>query len=57
MNKKENFLKGFIKENPIFGVGVGDHMDEVHSKIPEKHKYIANKLLNIFPSTTRGIIF
>ena len=32
-----------IKENPIFGVGVGDHMDEVHSKIPEKHKYIANK--------------
>lgn len=27
-----------IKENPIFGVGTGDHMDELRKRIPEEEK-------------------
>lgn len=27
-----------IKENPLFGVGTGDHMDELRKKIPEEEK-------------------
>lgn len=30
-----------IQENFLFGVGTGDHMDEVRAIIPEKHKYLA----------------
>lgn len=35
-----------IKNNWLFGVGTGDHMDEVRDAIPQKHAYIAdsNKL-------------
>ncbi|AXX92912.1 polymerase [Malaciobacter molluscorum LMG 25693] len=29
-----------IKENLLFGVGTGDHMDKVRAIVPEKHKYI-----------------
>lgn len=32
-----------FKENIIFGVGVGDFMDETRKIIPEKHKYLADK--------------
>ncbi|RXJ87161.1 O-antigen ligase [Arcobacter sp. CECT 8985] len=31
-----------IEENLLFGVGTGDHMDEVHAIIPKKHEYIKN---------------
>lgn len=30
---------GVIKENFLYGVGTGDHMDEVRAIIPEKHNY------------------
>jgi O-antigen ligase len=33
-----------IKDNLLFGVGTGDHMDAVDSVIPEKHKYIVGTL-------------
>lgn len=31
-----------IKENLIFGVGTGDHMDEVRTIIPDKHSFLKN---------------
>lgn len=36
---------------------LGGFMIAIATQKTELHKYIANKLLNIFPSTTRGIIF
>ncbi|QDF29541.1 O-antigen ligase family protein [Halarcobacter anaerophilus] len=33
-----------IKNNLIWGVGTGDHMDEVYSILPEKYKYIVLSL-------------
>ncbi|RYA24898.1 polymerase [Malaciobacter halophilus] len=30
-----------IKENILFGVGTGDHMDKVREKLPLKHEYIS----------------
>jgi O-antigen ligase len=33
-----------IKKNPIFGVGTGDYMDEVHKVIPKKHEYISKMI-------------
>lgn len=32
---------GVIKENILFGVGTGDHMDKVRETLPPKHEYIS----------------
>ena len=43
-----------IKKNFIFGVGTGDHVDEMHKIIPQKHAYLKilshphNQLLSYF---------
>lgn len=43
--------------NSIIFLFLGGFMIAIATQKTELHKYIANKLLNIFPSTTRGIIF
>lgn len=43
--------------NSIIFLFLGGFMIAIATQKTELHKYIANKLLSIFPSTTRGIIF